>query len=185
MTHFQKIGRIDPAPLLAEVLSHPELWGQNPDRGVFSHSPHREMQDIWLRFRDRKELEVPEDFYGPHVSVWYPAWSHLPAARSIVFDLMRQVEATQLGGILITKIPPGKQIYPHHDRGRWHAEWYNYKVYVPIQAPEGCVNIAEPYRIHMRSGELWYFDNQVVHSVENHGKEDRISLIVTMRVEND
>ena len=173
---------IDVAPLLSDLDAHPELWGQNPDRGDQSVSPHREMQDIWLRFRARDELNDRSRFWEPHDGVWYPGWHELPSTRPIVFDLMRRLEAVHLGGILITRIPAGKQIYPHHDRGGWHAAFYDTKVYVPLRAPAECINIAEPERVVMRAGEAWWFDNSVVHSVENHSPtEDRISLIVTMR----
>jgi hypothetical protein len=32
----------------------------------------------------------------------------LPAVRKIVFDVMHAVQGEKLGGVLITKVPPGK-----------------------------------------------------------------------------
>jgi hypothetical protein len=39
----------------------------------------------------------------------YPAWQLLPQLRPIIFDLMRRVEAVQLGRVLITRLAPGKR----------------------------------------------------------------------------
>ena len=40
--------------------------------------------------------------------MFYPAWHALPHLRPIVFGLMARLEAVQLGGVLITRVPAGK-----------------------------------------------------------------------------
>lgn len=89
--------------------------------------------------------------------------------------------ATHLGGVLLTKIPPGGKILPHHDRGTWHAEEMDLKVWLLIEANEGCLNTCENDRVIMRAGEAWTFSNLKVHSVENNGDTDRICLIICLR----
>lgn len=173
----------DVNPLLGQLEEHPELWNENPERKYAPDTPHAEMSDIWLRFRPKAELTERKHYGEPHIPVWYPARRFLPAAEAICLNLMAQFRAVQLGGVLITKIPPGGRILPHNDRGRWHPEFFNGKAYVPVKSNAGCLNICEKDVINMKAGECWTFNNLKEHSVENNGTEDRITLIVCMRVE--
>jgi len=42
---------IDVTKALAEVLAADDLWGEIPLRTMAEDSPHRETQDVWLRYR--------------------------------------------------------------------------------------------------------------------------------------
>lgn len=184
MSNFQKLPLIfDVQPLLGQLSDHPELWNQNPERKDAPCSPHAAMSDIWLRFRPKAELREPKHYGEPHIPTWYPSRRYLPAAEEISLTLMSYFRAVQLGGVLITKIPPGGRIAPHNDKGRWHPEFFNGKAYVPLKSNKGCLNICENDAIVMRAGECWTFDNLKEHSVENNGQEDRITLIICMRLE--
>lgn len=174
---------IDITPLLEQLEAHPELWDEHPERKDWEGSPHAAMSDIWVRFRPKSELIERKHAAEPHIPAWYPSRKALPQVEKIALDLMAYFRAVQLGGVLITKIPPGKCIEPHHDRGRWHPEFFNCKIYIPLQSNEGCLNRCENDAINMKAGEVWSFDNLKVHSVENNGTEDRITLIISMRVE--
>lgn len=174
---------IDVSPLLAQIDAQPELWDQHSQRRTHDGSPHSAMRDIWVRYRAFDELTSPAAYGEPHFATFYPAWNKLPALRPIVFGLMAQAGAVYLGGILITRIPPGGKILPHHDRGSWHAEFHNAKVYVPLRSNSRCVNTCEDQSAVMMPGEAWYFDNLRTHSVENNGDQERITLIISMRVE--
>lgn len=184
MQHFQKIADgIDVSEAIAELDRQPDLWNVHAGRTDES-SPHYGVDDIWLRYRALAELVSPEKFLEPHFAVFYPAWRRLPALRPIVFSLMAKAQATYLGGLLITRIKPGGRVKPHHDRGSWHAETMNCKLYVPLRANEKCVNYCEDESIVIKPGEAVSFNNQLMHSVENNGDTERVTLIVCMRVEH-
>lgn len=183
MKHFRLIDSdIDVAPLLAQVEAHPELWDQHGARRTLG-SPHFDVPDIWVRYRAIDELTAPYRYAEPFHSTFYPAWDLLPGVHDIVFDVMAKARAVELGAIFITKIPPGKTVLPHHDRGPWHSEFHNLKVYVPLKANPHCVNVCEDESVIMSAGECWSFDNLKVHSVRNDGDADRMTLIICMRVE--
>jgi len=181
--HFTRLAEgIAVGPLLDELAHNSELWGQERGRTGLRLSPHRESLDIWVRYRETPPADIHEAF----ASTWWPAWRVLPALRPLVFSLMRRVEATHLGGILLTKLPPGGRIHPHHDRGSWHAEFHNCKLYVCLAGNGGCINrfgegLEEEFV--MRPGEAWAFDNQTVHECLNLGATERLSAIISMRVE--
>lgn len=182
MEHFQKIcDGIDVLPLLAQIEAHPSIWNARTNRTGFAGSPFAGTSDAWLRYRAAEELTDAKSFKEPHWSVNWPAWHLLPAAQEIVFDLMRRVRAVHLGGVLLTLIPPGGKILPHNDKGSWHAEFYNTKVYVPVQANDKCINYCGGESMVINTGSAVSFNNLVDHSVENNGPTPRMTLISCYR----
>lgn len=181
MKHFNKLADYDVAPVMAQLDARPDLWDARRDR-TKAHT-FRQTSDIWVRYRPLAELTEPKKFAEPHFATWYPAWHALPALRPIVFSLMAKTEAVYLGGILITRIPAGGSIEPHHDRGSWHAEYLNTKVYVPLRANERCINRCLDEQIVISPGEAVSFNNLVTHSVHNNGDTERVTLIVCLRCE--
>ncbi len=183
MTRFRRLAEgILVDRVLAELDARPDLWAANADR-ITGQGPHRETQDIWVRYRKPAELTGPDSFREPHLSVWYPAWHAMPSLRPIVFALQALVGSVHLGGVLLTRIPAGASVFPHHDRGSWHSEYHNAKVWVPLRANDRCLNHCEEDSVVMRPGEAWTFDNLMMHSVENRGRTERIVLIICMRAE--
>lgn len=178
----QICGGIDVAPLVALLDAQPALWDAHPERRVAPGSPHAGMTDIWVRYRAREELTCPQAYNEPHRPVWYPAWKALePGLRPIVATVVDIERPAELGGILITRIPPGGRIGWHDDRGGWHAEYYDRKVYVPLRANDRCVNYCADERVVMLPGTCWHFNNLLPHAVENGGDTERITLIICMR----
>jgi hypothetical protein len=183
MRHFLKIASgVEVLPLALDLYRQPELWDQNAARtggaGSFEGT-----SDIWVRFRAYEELTTPEAFNEPFIPAFYPAWHALPHLRPIVFGLMSRCEAVQLGGVLITRVPAGRQVAPHDDRGRWHPTFFQTKAYLPLATNPKCYSTCEDERVVMNVGECWLFDNLKTHSTVNDGETDRLTLIVSMRTE--
>ena len=110
----------DVKPLLEELGEFPELWDRYTLRTtMFPNSPHRDVHDIWLRYRCWSEFnpDKPEDFANEHQSIWYSSAYMLRNNRQIVKDIFELVGGEQLGGALTTRIPAGKCVYPHSDAG--------------------------------------------------------------------
>lgn len=186
MRNFQLVGtNIDPLPVLIELHRQPELWDANPARQTYQDTPHADVADIWVRWRPGEGIDDGQ----AHELAFLPPWYALPSLRPLVFGLMARTQAVELGGILMTRIPPGGQVQPHVDGG-WHAHRFETKVYLVLQGNPDCVNHAvagpgaETESLVMQTGTAWLFRNTVPHSVANHGGDDRISLIVCMRCES-
>lgn len=184
MKHFLQLpGFIDPGPLLAALQLQQGLWNSHEGRKEHEQSPHRGTSDLWLRYNDLNELKDDyKEWTKQHDSIWLPAARFLPQIRPIIFSLMARVEATRLGGVLLTRVPPGGKVLPHADVG-WHPRYYNMKVYVPLAANPFCRNRVLDESVVMAPGELWYFDNTLEHEVVNEGDTERITLITCMRIE--
>lgn len=183
LIHFKKIAdNVNVSLALEELDGHPFLWNDNPERLKFD-SPHRETDDIWLRYRSKAELHEPSDYRVPHFAEWYLGWRMMPAFKPIVFGLANFVQATNIGGVFITRIKPGGTVYWHSDKGFWHSEFHNTKVWLPLRANEMCLNHCDDETVRMHVGECWTFDNLKMHAVENKGETERITLIMSFRTE--
>lgn len=84
-----------------------------------------------------------------------------------------------MGGVLITKIPPGKSVLPHIDHG-WHARAHC-KVALQIKAHEMQRFCFETKQISTMPGDVFWFDNSFVHWVENPSPVERVTMIVCIQ----
>lgn len=184
MKYFQQIAQnIDVIPTALALARQPELWNAHHERRSVVGTSHLDTSDIWIRFNSLNNLDKPyKEFIGPHESVWHDAYYKLPQLRKIIFDVMARCEGVRLGGVLITKIPPGKAVLPHTDKG-WHPEYYNTKIYIPILTNEFVINRCVDETVIMEQGSAWYFNNTVEHEVVNNGDSERITLIICLRCE--
>ena len=180
MKKFLKIGEgVAVMPLLLALQQKPYLWNQHTLRTAHEHTPHNEVDDIWLRFNALEGDVDRQDVLDQHESINYPALAELPEARQIIFNLMAYVQGERLGRVIITKLEPGKQVYPHVDSGD-HADYYE-RFHVVLASAPGCLFYAGDEVVHMKPGEIWWFQNQAEHSVKNNGATERIHMIVDIR----
>lgn len=175
MKHFLCIaGGIDVIPALRELALQPELWDQNTLRTKHSNTAHGEVNDIWLWFNDTSADVV--DAIQTHP---FPAWQRLPSLRQMVLDLIRRVDGVQLGRVMVTRLRPGKAITPHVDGGAPATFYTRYQI--ALQSLPGAVFRCENEEVSFRSGEVWWVNNRVEHSVVNNSADDRIVCIVEIR----
>ena len=167
--------------LAGELAAHPELWNQYRLRTANPQSPHREIDDIWARYNALTNLdpENPGAFNGPHESVWYPVAEKLPALKLVTRRLGAHLGAKTLGGVLITRVPAGRQVHWHRDAG-WHAEAHR-KFCVSVASNRDQTFEFEGEQMRTEAGECFEFDNLYLHTVKNPTDEDRISVIISLR----
>ncbi len=185
MRNFLQIASgIDVTPLAMELARQPELWNVYAERLTVPGSPHRETDDIWLRYKDRTENAATGaygNFADPHEAIWYPGFYKLPSARKLIFDLCARVESERLGGVLIYRVPAGKQIYVHEDKG-WHPEYFD-KFNIAVQSQPGCAFYYPEQGEAMKqvTGDVHWFRNTIPHGVVNESSDDQIILTVCVR----
>ena len=165
---------VDVRPLLWALRSNPQLWDQNRARTAPEDSPHHGLSDIWARYARPGTVDPSQ----PHESAWYACADVLPV-KAICYDLMRAVEGDQLGGVLITRIPPGAQCRPHTDPG-WHARHYE-KFAVQVESAPGQRFCFDNASLETRPGDVFWFDNAHTHWVTNDTPFERITMIVCIR----
>lgn len=183
MNNFSLIGSVPIARLLTQLKSHPEFWNQYRERLEAYETPHADVSDIWLRYRDRSEFTGSwADFANEaHECVWYPAADALSAVRDIAFELMTWVRGERLGGILITRIPPGGEVKPHIDGG-YNARTYD-KFAVVLEAAPGQAMYYDNETMAGVPGQVFWFRNDIRHWVKNESDVERITLIICIQPE--
>ncbi len=179
MRNFVRMAeRVDVLPVVAAIAQHPDLWDEHTLRTRHPQTAHAQASDIWVWFNDVNPAAI-EAVADDKDVIPYRAWSVIPQVRPIVFDLMRRVEAVRLGRVIITRLAPGKQITPHVDGGA-PATYYS-RFHVALQSLPGALFNAGGEAVNMKTGEVWWFDNQALHSVVNNSADDRIVMIVDLR----
>jgi hypothetical protein len=176
MKHIRTIGFIpDTDQLRMQLIQHPTLWNRHTGRTAPPQSPHHQIDDIWARYATPGAN--PKE---PKAIEWYgEILEKLPALMPIIARIEKLINSQYLGGILITRIPAGKKVLPHIDRG-WHADFYT-KYAVQIAAhPAQAFCYADGEHV-TRPGDLYTFDNSHSHWVKNPSDEERITLIVCAR----
>jgi len=193
MRNFERLAiGVDIGPLKHSLRHQEGLWNQFKVRTWHPQSAHRVIDDVVLRYN---EFNQGDDFLAKVCSELrvsnYPAWAALPQARQIIFDLMRRVEAEELGRVFISRMAPGVEIPLHSDRiapaeeafpDKIPPAWYYDRYHVLLQSEPGVVFTCGEESVQMLTGEVWWFNNEIPHSVVNNSAEDRISLVVDLRV---
>lgn len=182
MRHFIKLAEgINVRPLLWAITRQPHLWNTDRYRTTFENTPHGEVDDIVLRFTQRSEDSEGKTVWGD-VEEWKPAIHALPEVKPIVVDLMREVGAFSLDRLVITRLAPGKHILPHTDDQGYAVEPSRSRYHVVLQGVEGSLYRTGPEVVCMKTGEVWWFDPTVEHEIHNQSQEDRVHLLVDVRV---
>ena len=180
MQAFNKIAiNLETNAALNELNDNAHLFGEFSARKK-SGPIHAEMDDIWLRYGDIREMEKTGDYSKiaeEHDSIWL---QDLPECRKLCFDVMNLVEGERLGGVLITRLPSGGKILPHSDLYGWHASYYS-KVFIPILNRKGAIFGFDDGIIEPEIGEAYMFDNSKNHWVVNGSNEDRIAMVVCLK----
>lgn len=178
MKNFHKIAdNVDTLPLLMAIRHRPELWSADKVRSSFENSPHAYVQDILLRFSDSDAADIGDQLVCENLE----AMRLLPQARPLIYGLMARVEGDMLGRAMITKLPPGKSIAAHSDvLGRYANSMRRY--HIPLQSGPGCVFRAGDEFVTMMPGEVWDFNAHAEHEIINNSADDRIHLIIDIRV---
>lgn len=185
MKNFLQIASgINVNQLALELQQNPDLWNKNPAR-LAPGSPHEFSDDIWVRYNDETPYVAAgsyEGFNDEHDPVWYPAYYALPSLRPLIHDLARRVESERIGGVFLWRVRPGNAILPHIDSG-WHVDYYD-KFNITIQSSPGCeFRFPEAGEaIQDRPGDVYRFNNKVLHSVVNNSSDDYIVMVVCLRV---
>jgi hypothetical protein len=175
MRNFLKIADgIDVVPIMAALSARADLWNENDLRTTYPGSPHAQVDDIWLMFNECDGDVVNDIQTHPH-----RGWYELPV-QDLLLNLMRRVNGVQLGRAIITRLAPGASIAPHQDQGA-PATFYQ-RYHIALQSLPGCVTRSGEEVITFAAGEAYWFNNRVEHEVVNNSADDRIVIVVDIRV---
>lgn len=162
-------------PVLHTIMRNPQWWDADPLRTTFEGTPHAEVSDIILRFdsADGNDLEAIDR----------DVLKQLPQAKDIALNIMRGVGGSRLGRMVVTNLPAGKKILPHADTQGQYAKYYT-RYHVVLQGLPGSLFVCGDETVNMRTGEVWWFDASAEHMLANNSGDDRIHLLVDIRIDS-
>lgn len=189
MKHFLHIASDVPTQPLLLALHRLEkshgIWKEDTYLRDYPQGPFGHTESVILRFPQRSVHETEEALrnheanFDQHENIDQPVFKSLPEARPLIFSLMAAVQGERLGRCIINKLAPGGVIYPHEDTPA-HAEYWD-RFHIVLQSAPGSNFRAGDEWVHMRPGEVWWFDNRINHEVVNNSADDRIHLVVDIR----
>ena len=176
MQNFRLIkANVDVQPYLDEIAGVPGAWDMNTGRQD-KVAVQREAQAIPLRglvkskIGDRKRRDVHESRYTT---------TSLKFMRIRGFlEALAEEQGAELGRAKLVLLPPGNRVHPHVDRGAYYR--VRDRFHLILQSALGSYMKAGDEEVRMRTGELWWFDNNALHEAYNDGDADRIHLIFDM-----
>lgn len=172
MKYFTCLERaIDCEPFLSEINAVKGIWHEHTGRQAKT-SVQREALAIPIRGL-RKSAQSDRERRDVHESRWTTGSVRLPVARRFL-ERIAEVEKSILGRAKIVNLPPGHKVYPHVDRGEYYRVRNRYHL---ILQSSGSWMRAGDEEVWMKTGELWWFDNNTEHEAMNDGDSDRIHLI--------
>lgn len=175
-------------PLMLAIHRHEKsskIWKEDTYLRDYPQGPFGDTESVILRFPDRSVHETEEALknhlanFDQHENYDQPVFKSLPEARVLVFNLMAAVQGERLGRVMINKLNPGGRIFPHADTPV-HAEYWD-RFHIVLQSAPGSNFRAGEEWVHMRTGDIWWFDNRVEHEVLNNSDTERIHMIVDIR----
>ena len=176
MKHFKRLkANLDPTPFLNEIASNEGAWAAATGRQE-KIAVQREALAIPLRglrkskINGRKRRDV-------HESRWTNGSAAYPGAKTFLESFAEEQDAI-LGRAKIVCLPAGKRVYPHIDRGEYYRVRGRY--HFVLRSSAGSWMKAGDEEVRMKTGELWWFDNNAMHEAMNDGTEDRLHMIFDM-----
>lgn len=160
-------------PLLRKLEETPELWRQINVRQKFPGSAHHSTETIFLR----GPLAFTEQFYFFDLNaIDYPAQYKLrDAVLPIVSPVMKDIQAREIGRVLIVKLFPNSAVDWHIDEGAYANTFSRF--HIALKTEPDCILKCGTETQHFRKGEAWWFNHKAPHSAVNPTEEPRIHLI--------
>lgn len=156
-----------------ELREHTELWKQITARQTTPGSPHHDTEAIFLRWCESQTVHAA---FTDLAAVDYPARSSLPACSRMIDELSSVLGVVELGRVMVVNLLPGGHIDPHIDEGAY-ADHYQ-RFHLSMTSEGGNHFRCGDEHMHMRPGEVWWFDHKQTHEVWNRSDSGRIHLIL-------
>lgn len=180
MNLFHRISSDVPVLTTLHKIIRNDWWDLDTARTGFEKSPHQQVHDILLRCCQTEGRTLSEAYVDLD-AVDREVFQQLPEARGIALDLMRFVGGSRLGRVVVTRLEPGCKIAKHRDEGAY-AEYYD-RYHVVLQGLPGSVFTCGDEAVQMMTGDIWWVNVREPHEVSNNSSDDRIHMIVDIRVD--
>lgn len=162
--------------LFEEVARQPELFYEITARQDYAGAYHQDTETIFLRWCRSQTVEAA---FTEIEAVDYPSLKKLPSAKELMWSADHLVHGLEIGRMILVKFKPGGVIRPHIDEGPY-ADYYE-RFHISIDSEVGNCFMVDGRYVHMKPGELWWFNHKKTHSVINFSSTPRLHLIIDIK----
>lgn len=164
--------------LLSALAAQPGLWDEITARQEYPGSAHIDTKAIFLRWCAGQD--IPSAFTDLH-AVDYPAFHALHRELWPIIDAVYSaVGGLELGRLMLVSLRPGGRVLPHIDEGPYADHFERFHVSLASE-PGNVYSVYDEHgsaeTVHMKPGELWWFNHKTLHDAENGSKAPRVHLI--------
>jgi hypothetical protein len=167
--HFLKLATMDVEPLLAELTGlSEEAWLLNSRHTLMVQ---RDTKSIELFCRVPSRVANKHNQYTQRCEVTH----QFPRLMHVLDDFASTCGNGSLQLARIVRLKPHGRVYPHFDSGLYYLIRDRY--HLVLQSPLGSKMQCEDQISIWHPGQVWWFNNHVVHQAFNNGDEERIHVI--------
>lgn len=177
--HFKRVfAGIDTDSIKKELLINEEFWHADTSRQD-KIKVQRDTQTIFIRSVD-KRFSNGRQSLDVHESRETKYHSEFPSTSGIIAELTKKIGG-ELGRLLLVRLRPSGRVLPHVDHGEYYAIRERFHLVV---ASRGGSRMAAGDEISVwQEGEVWWFNNKIIHSAENRSDEYRVHVIFDLLTE--
>jgi mannose-6-phosphate isomerase-like protein (cupin superfamily) len=155
----------------AATMDGSHRWREHRLRQEYEGSNHADTECIFFRMPEDLSLKGA---WTDLSAVNYPATHEFP----LVTELLRRsvalvLDAMSLGRVMAVSLKPGGVITAHVDEGVYANHYMRFHLVLRGT----CYFRCGLETVHMRAGQLWWFNHTQEHEVFNDGESPRINLI--------
>ncbi|MEH6518792.1 MAG: aspartyl/asparaginyl beta-hydroxylase domain-containing protein [Halioglobus sp.] len=179
-TPYRHLGSVDISALSEQILSLPERTWQADEKLRRDLAFYRETNSIFLKSIPAKtfnEIAALRPLKDSDITL-QSGWESLHEQVQPILDSV--VSLLGAGGIVtriqFARMRPNSKIMPHIDQSMMLVAAH--RVHVPLTTNSGIRFDIDGHSVKFAVGEIYEFNNRVVHSVANQGDTDRIHLII-------
>lgn len=198
LKNFFKVGEMPIDRGLAELQS--DMWKEDTYLRDYPQGPFGDTESVILRFSAAR-FEPPLEWQpqnereqtmlnfvhqlNQHENIWTPISRHLPILSEMVYHLAHVTNATRIGRVMINKLKVGGNITRHAD-SPVHSQYWS-RFHIVLQGDKGakfyCGEDGKEEMVNMKTGEVWFFRNELPHEVQNDSTRERINMVVDLKTE--
>lgn len=180
-THFVRINSVvETAPFLLELDKAAQIWQADTSRQR-KVKCQRNTWNIFLRAAKKPLPEGMKNANDVHECRTMRHSRQFPNTLAFCESFAQQ-QSGFLGRVTLVALLPKSKVYSHIDIGSYYAARDRY--HLVLRSPQGSRLTAGAETVLMREGELWVFNNKVVHSAENVSDQIRVHLIFDIKPMN-
>jgi hypothetical protein len=168
----------DLASIREEIFQNEICWIANTARQD-NIAVHKDTNAIVLRMLTANKEGIFTAIDGSHESERSPYWDLFPQTVGLIERFAASLEGG-LGRVALVRLKPHSMVYRHYDGEPWLIGRNRY--HLVIKSTQGSLMSSGTETRYFSEGDLFLFNNKVMHTAENNSDDWRIHAIFDMQV---